>query len=39
MPSSRAVEPLILNIAFRETLSSSDNKSRKFGSRSGPTKC
>ena len=30
---------LILNIAIRETLSSGDNISRKFRSRSGPTKC
>ena len=41
MPSSRTVEPiaasLILNIAIRETLSSGDYKSRRFGSRSGPT--
>ena len=42
MPSRRAAEPiaasLILNIAIRETLSTGDNISRKFGSRSGPTK-
>ena len=38
-----ATEPiaasLILNIAIQEPLSSADKISRKFGPRSGPTKC
>ena len=43
MPSRRVAEfiaaSLILNIAICETLSSGDNISRTFGSKSDPTKC